>query len=220
VLRAVAAALALAAVVAARRRLARPRAPVRVVDPEGPPRFDRRGGARSIQAAEISLTAAQLAAVWTPVGLERLARTYWRFLSRISVGLIRVLYTDDGRLIVLGGRPLVLLSFDAPDYAIDDVRATVRWPIRGGLLLAGSGRRRPGSLQIDVRRDPAAGQAPARVRVEVAVTDFMPSLARLLGRRFYAGTQSRIHVFITHAFLRSLARLDLARSPPGRHAGG
>jgi hypothetical protein len=204
---------------AGRRRRTRLRAPVRIIDPEGPPRFDRRGGARSVQAAELSLTAAQLAAVWTPAGLERLARTYWRFLTRISLGLIRVLYTDDGRLIVLGRRPLVLLSFDAPHYAIDARRATVRWPIRGGLLLAGGGGRpRRGSLQIDVRRDP--GPDPARVRVEVAVTDFMPSIARFLGRRVYTATQSRIHVLITHAFLRSLARLDLARTPPGPHAGG
>ena len=41
---------------------------------------------------------------------------------------------------------------------------------------------------------------------------------------FYKATQSRIHVIVTHAFLRSLARLDLAESrvlrfPPQRVGG-
>ena len=39
-----------------------------------------------------------------------------------------------------------------------------------------------------------------------------------IGRRFYMATQSRIHVLVTHAFLRSLARLDLAESRVGRFA--
>ena len=43
-----------------------------------------------------------------------------------------------------------------------------------------------------------------------------------IGRAIYRETQLRIHVVVTHAFLRSLARLDLAPSvvgalsPPGR----
>ena len=35
-------------------------------------------------------------------------------------------------------------------------------------------------------------------------------------RRLYDATQSRIHVIVTKAFLRSLARLDLAESRVGR----
>jgi hypothetical protein len=34
----------------------------------------------------------------------------------------------------------------------------------------------------------------------------------------YEATQSVIHVLVTHAFLRSLARLDLAKSKVGRFA--
>jgi 4-amino-4-deoxy-L-arabinose transferase-like glycosyltransferase len=31
--------------------------------------------------------------IWTPMHVERLARTYWRFLTRVTLGLIRVVYT-------------------------------------------------------------------------------------------------------------------------------
>ena len=59
-----------------------------------------------------------------------------------------------------------------------------------------------------------------RLHVEVEVANFYPSIASGLGRRFYELTQSRIHVLITHGFLRSLARLDLAESRVGRLAPG
>jgi hypothetical protein len=50
----------------------------------------------------------------------------------------------------------------------------------------------------------------------VEVANFYPSIASGIGRWVYANTQSRIHVIVTHAFLRSLARLDLATSKVGR----
>jgi hypothetical protein len=37
-----------------------------------------------------------------------------------------------------------------------------------------------------------------------------------VSRWLYANTQSRIHVLVTHGFLRSLARLDLEESVVGR----
>ena len=58
----------------------------------------------------------------------------------------------------------------------------------------------------------------ARVHVEVEVANFYPALASGVARWFYAATQSRIHVIVTHGFLRSLARLDLAESVVGRYA--
>ncbi len=214
------AAAAVAALAAARRRTGVPDA-VRIVDPEGPPLIDLAGGARSVQAAELSLPAETVAALWSPAGLERLARTYWRFLPRISLGLIQVRYTESERLIVLVGRPVVLLSFAAPEYELDEDRGLVRWRIRGGLLLARRGRPSAGSLQIGVRRldGPTEGDRTG-LHVEVAVADFVPSIAGIFGRRVYAATQSRIHVIVTHAFLRSLARRDLARPPGGPDAGG
>ena len=76
-----------------------------------------------------------------------------------------------------------------------------------------------GFLQIDVRRlaDPQDGcQA---IHVEIAVVSFYPAIANALSPRLYAATQSAIHVLVTHAFLRSLARLDLAESRTGRFRG-
>jgi hypothetical protein len=54
----------------------------------------------------------------------------------------------------------------------------------------------------------------------VEVANFYPSIASGLSRRLYNATQSRIHVILTHGFLRSLARLDLAESRVGRLAPG
>ena len=58
----------------------------------------------------------------------------------------------------------------------------------------------------------------ARVHIEVEVANFYPALASGIARWFYSATQSRIHVIVTHGFLRSLARLDLAESVVGRYA--
>jgi hypothetical protein len=51
------------------------------------------------------------------------------------------------------------------------------------------------------------------------VLSFYPAIANAISPRLYAATQSAIHVLITHAFLRSLARLDLAESRTGRFRG-
>ena len=56
------------------------------------------------------------------------------------------------------------------------------------------------------------------MRVEVEVANFYPALASAVARWLYSATQSRIHVIVTHGFLRSLARLDLAESVVGRYA--
>ncbi len=190
---------------------------MRLLDPEGRPTVDATGAVRSLQAADLTLAPDQVRALFSPAGLERLARNYWRYLGRVSLGLIRVRYTPAERQIVLLGRPLVLLAFAPPEYAVDGDRAGVRWAIRGGLLLDPAGRRGAGALALGLRR---VDGADGRVHIEVAVTAFRPSIARVFGRRFYGATQSRIHVLITRAFLRSLARLDLTRPAPGRHPGG
>jgi hypothetical protein len=44
-------------------------------------------------------------------------------------------------------------------------------------------------------------------------------IASTFSRPVYRLTQSFIHVLVTHAFLRSLARLDLAPSRTGRFEG-
>ena len=50
------------------------------------------------------------------------------------------------------------------------------------------------------------------------MANFYPALASSVARWFYSATQSRIHVIVTHGFLRSLAKLDLAESVVGRYA--
>src|SRR5262249_36835494 len=150
------------------------------------------------------------------------ARTYWRYLTRVSLGLIRVDYSAAQRTVVFVRQPLRLLRFKAPEYAMDRERGIVRWRIEDGLLVERRGRHGDGYLQIDVRRlpDADADDRSARIRVEVEVANFYPSIARRLSAPVYRATQSRIHVLVTHGFLRSLERLDLAESRTGRFAAG
>ncbi len=176
------------------------------------------GAMRSVQAADVTMPVAELERLWTPTHLERLARTYWRFLARVTLGLVRVLYGDSERSVVLLARPLKLLTFDAPEYELDGEHGVVRWRIKGGVLVARSGRGGHGHLQIDVRRLPDAMPGEAKLQVEVEVANFHPAIASGFGRRVYNATQAKIHVFVTHGFLRSLARLDLAESKVGQLA--
>jgi hypothetical protein len=182
--------------------------------------FDRDTGAvRSVQEADLVLEQSALEAIWTPAHLERLARTYWRFLSRVTLGLVRVRYTGSERSVVLLARPLKLLSFHAPEYEMSPTRGLVRWRIARGLLVSRRGHDGRGYLQIEVCRYPGAEPSHARLHIEVAVANFYPSIASRLSLRLYNATQSRIHVMVTYGFLRSLARLDLAESRVGRYRG-
>ncbi len=197
------------------RRRARLPAEIQLVVSEGAPTLDADGAARSVQAAELRLPASALVELWSPAALERLARTYWRFLERCSLGLIRVAYSQQDRAVVAIWRPFVLIGFDPPVYELTEDRGVVRWQIRGGALVSHRQDRRGGFLQIDVRRLPGPRDGQQTLHVEVAVLSFYPAIATL-SPRLYAATQSAIHVLVTHAFLRSLARLDLAQSRTGR----
>ncbi len=189
-----------------------------IADPQEHTTMDARGAVRSVQGADITLPPGALEAIWTPMHLERLARTYWRFLSRCTLGLIRVRYDDDGRAVVLLARPFVLLRFRAPEYEMNAERGVVRWRIERGVLVSRAGRDADGYLQIDVRRCEPVDADTARLHIEVEVANFYPALASGIARWLYSATQSRIHVIVTHGFLRSLARLDLAESVVGRYA--
>jgi len=176
------------------------------------------GAVRSVQKADLVIEETVLAEIWTPAHLERLARTYWRFLTRVTLGLIRVRYTEGERSVVLVAPPLRLLTFQAPEYEMDRTRGLVRWRVERGLLVSRRGRNGHGYLQIEVRRSPGEDRDHARLHVEVEVANFYPSIASRLSRPVYNATQSRIHVIVTYGFLRSLARLDLAESRVGRLA--
>lgn len=206
--------------------------------------IDAEGAVRSVQEADLLIDAEALERIWSPLYLERLARTYWRFLSRVTLGLVRVYYTETERSVVLLFKPLKLLTFAAPEYSLASDHGVVRWRIRRGVLVARAGHDREGHLQIDVRRPDgrSSGAGPTeqgagagssgrpaevagvasvaakrvRLHVEVEVANFYPALGIHLW--FYNLTQSRIHVLVTRGFLRSLARLDLARSRVGRLA--
>jgi hypothetical protein len=212
--------LAIPALIVRRRASSRRQVAAAVIsDPPSPTSQDALTGAvRSVQAADIFLPADALEQIWTPMHLERLARTYWRFLTRVTLGLVRVYYTERERFVVLLVRPLKLLTFHAPEYEMDRTRGLVRWRIARGLLVARRGRDRGGYLQIEVRRRPDETATQACLHVEVEVANFYPAIAFGLGRRIYNATQSHIHVIIMHGFLRSLARLDLAESRVGRLA--
>ena len=106
------------------------------------------------------MPAEELDAIWSPMHLERLARTYWKYLSRVTLGLIRVVYTPTERAVVLLVRPFVLLRFHAPEYEMDDERGIVRWRIRDGILVAQQGRGGDGYLEIDVRAAPSDAPGP------------------------------------------------------------
>jgi hypothetical protein len=205
------AAITLAALVAARRRKRR-RLPARavIISPSKSTVVARDGAVRSLQSAELTMDRAELARLWSPASLEKLARTYWRFLSHVTLGLIRVVYSEHERSVVLLARPLTLLRFDAPEYVLQAQRGTVRWRIRDGLLVARAGRG-CGFLALDVDAD-----RRAKLRIEVEVANFYPAIAEGFSVPVYEATQSSIHVLVTHAFLRSLAKLDLADSKVGR----
>jgi hypothetical protein len=187
-----------------------------------------RGPVTTRQSADVTVPRSELDPLWTPEHLEMLARTYWRFLTRVSLGVLRVVYTPTSRAVVVFGRPLTLLRFHAPEYKTSADCGIVTWRIDRGLLVAPAGRGK-GWLRITVRRPPesllpddptTAADDFATVRVTSEVASFYPMLAGWgwfwkFGRYIYRATQLRIHVIVTNAFLRSLARLDLAPSRIG-----
>jgi hypothetical protein len=169
---------------------------------------------RSVQSAHLELPRAELERLWTPPQLENLGRTYWRFLTRATFGIVRVIYSDDERSVVLLAKPLTLLRFDPPQYEIESNRGSLSWAIRDGLLVAPSGRG-SGFLSVRVSRDSGVSD-PAKLDIDVEVANFYPAIASRLGTPVYEATQSFVHVLVTHAFLRSLATLELEESKVGR----
>src|SRR5918998_3645441 len=122
------------------------------------------GSVTTKQVADITLPQSELDSIWSPEYLERLARTYWRFLTRVSLGLIRVRYLPDARQIVLVTRPFRLLTFHAPEYETEATRGTVTWRIKQGLLVAPHGRGK-GYLRISVARREDWSDGPGGLQI-------------------------------------------------------
>jgi hypothetical protein len=198
---------------------AREIAGVIVRNPTDDTTIDDDGAVRSIQGADIVLPEKLFGELWSVETLERLARTYWSYLTYVTLGLIRVYYTDQERYVCLLVKPLKLLTFQAPEYETDAERGIVRWRIEKGLLVATPGRGGDGYLEIDVRHLGCDEPGQARINVEVEIANFYPQIASRLGRFLYTNTQSRIHVIVTHGFLRRLARRELDESIAGRFRG-
>jgi hypothetical protein len=185
------------------------------------------GAVRSVQSGRLELPRTELDRLWTPAQLENLGRTYWLFLTRVTLGVIRVVYTEDERAVVLLARPLTLLRFESPQYTLKPDQGRISWAIRDGLLVSRAGRG-SGFLSVTARRDPAGTRDPADTRdptgtrdlatlgIDVEVANFYPAIASRLGKAVYEATQAFVHVLVTHAFLRSLATLELDESPVRR----
>ncbi len=183
---------------------------------------DPDGSVTTKQVADIYLPQSELDRVWNAEYLERLARTYWRFLTRVSLGLIRVKYRPDAREIVLLTRPFVLLTFKVPEYEAVGTHGSVTWRIDKGLLVAPHGRGKGFlRIQVDRREDWSDGPGGLQIaRVTSEVGNFYPMIGgwgwfAKIGRFIYRITQLFIHAVVTDAFFRSLARLDLAPSVVG-----
>ena len=131
-----------------------------------------------------------------------------------------MLYTEDAREIAVFTRPFVLLRFHKPEYEVEADCGVVTWPIEQGLLVQHRGRGK-GFLRITVRRFPEKESGDTAVgEVSSEVANFYPTIAgrgkfARIGRAIYRMTQFRIHIIVTHAFLRSLARMDLEESKVG-----
>jgi hypothetical protein len=200
-----------------RRRRAHARVTILPVPQSG---YAEDGSIGSRQTAQVSLPREELDRIWSAEYLERLARTYWHFLSRISLGVLRVVYGPDSREVVVFRRPFVMLRFRKPEYETHAEGGSVTWPIDRGLLVAPNGRGR-GYLRLSVEREPASeGAGEASVSVSSDVVNFYPLIAGWgwfgrIGRMIYNQTQLRIHVIVTNAFLRSLANLEFERSAVG-----
>lgn len=173
------------------------------------------GSVRSVQSGDVWLPSDRMPDVWTAENLERLARTYWYHLGRVSFRMLRVMYTPTGRaMAILGVIPLI--TFDEPEYELDDHRGSVKWVIRNGLLVSQKSALHGGYLAIDVERMESDRPGMDRVHVELSIVNFYPSVADHLSKRLYSATQSRIHVLVVLSFLRSLAHGELVPSKVGR----
>lgn len=204
---------------AVRRTVRTPESEVRILEPDDNVRVHRSGAVGSVQEAEIVVDRQFLEGIWNADSLELLARGYWSFLRRMSLGIIRMVYAHDSRTVTAFGL-VPLLRFGKPRYETEDGIGQVTWPIDRGLLVAGEGRGK-GHLRVSVKRcdrdgiddEVDADSEEVRIIARVEVQNFYPGIrgrgqfARL-GAFFYAQTQLRIHVIVCNAYLLSLPKLD------------
>ena len=172
------------------------------------------GGVKCSQTAVVTVDQEIFEQIWTQSTLELLARSYWRFIRKRSLGAIRVSYRDpDSQTVILFTRRIPLLRFHSPQFHTGADEAWVEWPIDKGLLVARAGRGK-GFLRIKVKDSGVPDGRPGRHRLEVTseVSNFYPWIrgSRLfarIGTWIYSQTQLRTHIWVTKGFLRSLEDL-------------
>ena len=128
---------------------------VSILKPEEQVRVRASGAVGSVQEAEIVVDRRLLDGIWTADNLELIARGYWAFLRRMSLGIIRVEYAADSRTVTAFGK-IPLLRFGAPVYEAEEGSGKVEWPIDRGLLVAVEGRGK-GALRVSVSAAIATG---------------------------------------------------------------
>ena len=165
------------------------------------------GGVTCVQEALITVDRATFEEIWTPSTLELLARSYWAYIRRRTLGAIRVVYRGEAPVVALFGR-IPLLRFQPPVFSTGDREASVQWPIEKGLLVSREGRGQ-GYLRISAARESGGSEDHPQLRVSSSVSNFYPWIrgavwfARM-GTWIYSQTQLRIHIAVTKGFLRSL----------------
>jgi hypothetical protein len=184
--------------------------------PGGREKVVRSGPVGSIHEAELVVPSAAVASILSAAFLDRVARAYWRFLRRISLGLLRVRPGPERESIVQLVSGVAVLGFRPARYSADSERAEVEWAIDDGLLVAREGRGL-GSLRIRLeRRHPdhvERGRARLLMRMEVA--GYHPRLRgprwfAPLGAWIYAHTQAQVHRLVLRSFMRSLGGFELS----------
>jgi hypothetical protein len=220
----VAIAAAVAAIVliyrkAVRRTVKTPEGQVSIIEPDDNVRVRSSGAVGSVQEAEIVVDRDFLEKIWNADSLELLARGYWAFLRKMSLGIIRVRYAHDSRT-VTAFNLVPLLRFGTPQYETAEGEGRVTWPIDRGVLVAREGRGH-GNLLVAVKRCDRDGvddeidatRDEVRMIARVEVNNFYPGIRgrgrfAKIGAWFYAQTQLRIHVIVCNAYLLSLPKLD------------
>ena len=187
-----------------------------IADPEQHTVMDRGGAVRSIQAANVDMPEDELLALWKPIE-PRAARAHL-----LEVPLARHARADprDLHRARARGRPdrPAVRAAALPRARVRDLATTAGSCGGGSRTACSSPRATRATWRSTSRRIESDRPGYARVHVEVEVANFYPAIATWVARWFYVNTQSRIHVLVTHGFLRSLARLELEESAVGRFA--
>jgi hypothetical protein len=133
--------------------------------------------------SEQRVTLARPVVEFSTTGAERLGRSYWREVRRVTGSVVRARERGGALELRLLGGP-VLLRFDRPTLEASETRAFCSYPIAGGLLA----RRAAGELTFEQTADGLSS----------TIRGFFPRVAN------YDRLQGRAHVAISRRYFRRL----------------